>query len=64
MPALARCPSLRVLELTLTKVTGRGLLGLKGTKSISWVIFRGNGPVPPDVIAELRKMPTRLEVTY
>jgi hypothetical protein len=61
MPALARCPSLRVLNLRLTKVTGRGLLGLKETKSIGEVIFRGK--VPPDVIAELRKLPTRLSVT-
>jgi hypothetical protein len=63
MPALARCPSLTRLDLTLTKVTGRGLLGLKGTKSIRTVVFRLNGPVPPDVIAELRKLPTRLSVT-
>jgi hypothetical protein len=63
MPILARCPSLRVLELTLTKVTAKGLLGLKGSKSISSVNFYGNGPVPPDVIAELRKAPNRISVT-
>jgi hypothetical protein len=64
MPALARCPSLTRLDLTLTKVSGRGLLGLKDTKSIHTVVFRLNGPVPPDVVAELWKLPTRLNVTY
>jgi hypothetical protein len=61
MPALARCPSLRLLDLTRTKVTGKGLLGLKGTKSISKVIFRG--PILADVTAELRKGPNRIDVT-
>jgi hypothetical protein len=63
IPALARCPSLRVLDLTLTKVTGKGLLGLKRSKSIFRVVFRLNGPVPPDVIAELWKGPNKITVT-